>query len=153
MDWMISDAEEPMLTELELLEKSCFSLPWTLEQLKSQLPDENHIFLAALSPEGRVLGYVGISFILDEGYISNVAVAPEHRRRGIGAGLVRALLERAERLRLAFVTLEVRESNLGARALYEKLGFETVGRRKNYYSLPREDALLMTNHMNEVAEL
>ena len=143
MDWRITDAEEWMLPQLEELEKLCFSLPWTIEQLRSQLPDEHHIFLTALEGE-QLLGYVGMMYVLDEGYISNVAVAPEARRKGIGDALIEELMRRAELLGLAFVTLEVRQSNAPAAALYEKHGFTAVGKRKNYYDLPREDAVLMT---------
>ncbi len=143
MDWRITDAEEWMLPQLEELEKLCFSLPWTIEQLRSQLPDEHHIFLTALEGE-HLLGYVGMMYVLDEGYISNVAVAPEARRKGIGDALIEELMRRAELLGLAFVTLEVRQSNAPAASLYEKHGFTTVGKRKNYYDLPREDAVLMT---------
>ena len=143
MDWQITDAEEWMLPQLEELEKLCFSLPWTIEQLRSQLPDEHHIFLTALEGE-HLLGYVGMMYVLDEGYISNVAVAPEARRKGIGDALIEELMKRAGLLELAFVTLEVRQSNAPAAALYEKHGFTAVGKRKNYYDLPREDAVLMT---------
>ena len=143
MDWRITDAEEWMLPQLAELETLCFSLPWTIEQLRSQLPDEHHVFLTALEGE-HLLGYVGMMVVLDEGYISNVAVAPEARRKGIGDALITDLVKRAELLELAFVTLEVRQSNAPAAALYEKHGFTAVGRRKNYYDLPREDAVLMT---------
>lgn len=140
----IKDAREEMLGQIEEIEKLCFSLPWTLEQLGSQLKDSQHEFIAALDPEGRVLGYVGMVYVLDEGYISNVAVAPAARRRGIGRALISELMERAAALKLAFVTLEVRCGNAAAIALYEKQGFVPVGRRKNYYDFPREDAILMT---------
>ena len=140
----IEDAREEMLGQIEEIEKLCFSVPWTLEQLRSQLKDPQHKFIAALDPEGRVLGYVGMMYVLDEGYISNVAVAPEARRRGIGRALIRELMERAAALKLAFVTLEVRCGNAAAIALYEKQGFVPVGRRKNYYDFPREDAIQMT---------
>ena len=94
----IEDAREEMLGQIEEIEKLCFSVPWTLEQLRSQLKDPQHEFIAALDPEGRVLGYVGMMYVLDEGYISNVAVAPEARRRGIGRALIRELMERAAAL-------------------------------------------------------
>ena len=140
----IEDAREDMLGQIEEIEKLCFSLPWTLEQLGSQLKDPQHEFIVALDPEGRVLGYVGMMYVLDEGYISNVAVAPAARRQGIGRALISELMERAAALKLAFVTLEVRCGNAAAIALYEKQGFVPVGRRKNYYDFPREDAILMT---------
>ena len=86
MEYRICDASSAQLAQLEALEQACFSLPWTREQLESQLPDEQHCFLVALEGN-RVLGYIGMMHVLDEGYISNVAVAPDARRRGIGGQL------------------------------------------------------------------
>lgn len=151
MEAQITDAELWMLPQLETLESECFSVPWSLEQLKSQMPDAQHCFLVAREGE-TVLGYVGMMHVLDEGYISNVAVAPQARRRGLGDSLIAALMQRAEERKLSFVTLEVRESNAPAIALYEKHGFRPVGRRKNYYDLPKEDALLMTKFLSEEAQ-
>ena len=82
MGMTIIDAEESMIPQLAALEEQCFSMPWTEQQLRSQLPDASHEFIAAVDG-GRVLGYVGMMFVLDEGYISNVAVSPECRRQGI----------------------------------------------------------------------
>ena len=147
----ICDAAPEHIDRLEELERACFSTPWTAEQLKSQLPDDMHCFLVALE-EGKPVGYVGMMHVLDEGYISNVAVAPETRRQGVGDGLINALLERAEELGLAFVTLEVRSGNNPAIGLYEKHGFEKVGLRKNYYDLPKEDAILMTKVLSEATK-
>ena len=143
----IDDVREEQLEKIEEIEKACFSMPWTIEQLRSQMKDSQHEFIAALDDEGRVLGYVGMMYILDEGYISNVAVAPEARRQGIGRDLIKELMARAAALDLAFVTLEVRCSNAAAIALYEKQGFVPVGKRKNYYVFPREDAILMTHFL------
>lgn len=143
----IDDVREEQLEKIEEIEKACFSMPWTIEQLRSQMKDSQHEFIAALDVEGRVLGYVGMMYVLDEGYISNVAVAPEARRQGIGRDLIKELMARAAALDLAFVTLEVRCSNAAAIALYEKQGFIPVGKRKNYYDFPREDAILMTHFL------
>ena len=82
--------------------------------------------------------------VLDEGYIGNVAVTPGHRRQGVGDALLAALTALGRERGLAFLTLEVRESNLPARRLYEKHGFRPAGCRRGYYSRPREDAILMT---------
>ena len=133
-----------LLEQVEELEKRCFSLPWTWEMLMSQLPDDEHEFLAAVDESGKLLGYVGMMTVLDEGYISNVAVEPGCRRQGVGEALIRELLERCRMRQLSFVTLEVREHNEPAIALYSKLGFVPVGLRKNYYEAPKENALLMT---------
>lgn len=139
----IIDAAEQWLPQLERLEETCFSIPWTRDQLLSQMPDPMHVFLLAVEGD-CLLGYVGLMHVLDEGYIANVAVEPSARRQGIGDRLIAALKERAAALSLRFLTLEVRESNEPAIALYRKHGFVPVGRRKKYYDLPTEDAILMT---------
>ena len=109
------------------------------------------VILAA--EEGNdLLGYVWARFVLDEGEIGNIAVAPEHRRCGVGAALLGALFAESERRGAAVLQLEVRESNLAARRLYEKNGFETVGKRKNYYEKPTEDAILMSKFFQKEAE-
>ncbi|MGI5936830.1 MAG: ribosomal protein S18-alanine N-acetyltransferase [Oscillospiraceae bacterium] len=141
--YKIMDACEEHIPAIEALETLCFSVPWNREMLLSQLRGKNHIFLVA-EEEGRVLGYVGMMHVLDEGYVTNLAVDPNCRRRGVAAMLMRALIERARKLELSFITLEVRASNTAARSLYGKLGFVDVGRRKNYYEKPTEDAILMT---------
>ena len=144
MEYRIIDTTQTQLEQIEKIEQQCFSCPWTLDQLRSQLSDDRHVFLAAVDAGGTVLGYVGMMFVLDEGYISNVAVAPDFRRQGVADALISALMTRAEELNLAFVTLEVRAGNEPAKSLYAKHGFVPVGRRKNYYDLPKEDAILMT---------
>ena len=144
MAYSICSVSREDVDTIEAIERECFSLPWTREQLIGQLPDEQHVFLAAKDETGKLLGYVGMMTVLDEGYISNVAVAPDCRRQGIADALIRELLDIAERRALAFVSLEVRAGNDPAIALYDKHGFIPVGRRKNYYELPREDAILMT---------
>ena len=144
MEYRIIDTTEAQLEQIQAIERQCFSCPWTLDQLRSQLSDDRHVFLAAVAENGAVVGYVGMMFVLDEGYISNVAVAPAYRRQGVADALTSALVMRAEELGLAFVTLEVRAGNEPAKALSAKHGFVPVGRRKNYYDLPKEDAILLT---------
>lgn len=146
MELRIVDVSAEHIRQIEEIERDCFSRPWTAEQLKSQMRDAQHEFIAAVS-DGRVLGYVGLMYVLDEGYISNVAVHPDARRQGIGDTLIDALAAKAAELELAFLTLEVRESNAPAIALYAKHGFHPVGKRKNYYDAPKEDAVLMTCYL------
>ena len=146
MDFVIRDVESAHIPQIEALEQACFSLPWTAEALASQLKDAQHEFIAAVDAEGRVLGYVGMMFVLDEGYISNVAVGPDYRRQGIADALIDRLCELCGEHALAFVSLEVRAGNVPAIALYDKHGFERVGLRKNYYERPKEDALIMTKY-------
>lgn len=153
MKYRICDVEEKHIAQLVMLEKLCFSVPWTADQLKAQMKDGMHEFICALDEQDRVLGYVGMMYVLDEGYISNVATAPDCRRQGIADELIEKLSSIAAEHKLSFVTLEVRESNLAAFSLYEKHGFQTVGKRKGYYSFPKEDAILMTKFLNRGAEL
>ena len=124
------------------IERACFADPWTEDGLREELDNRCARFLTAVDAGGAVAGYIGCHTVLDEGYIANVAVSPAFRRRGIGRKLVQALLEQSADL--AFVTLEVRASNEPAIRLYERCGFQPVGTRKNFYSHPTEDALLMT---------
>ena len=144
MEYSICDVTAAHIPQIEQLEKQCFSLPWTTELLQSQMKDAQHEFIAALAPDGTVLGYVGMMYVLDEGYISNVAVSPDYRRQGIADALITRLCEICTGLELSFVTLEVRAGNAPAIALYEKHGFQRVGLRRNYYERPKEDALIMT---------
>ena len=146
MEFRIVDVSAEHIRQIEEIERDCFSRPWTAEQLKSQMSDEQHEFIAAVDGS-RVFGYVGLMYVLDEGYISNVAVHPDARRQGIGDALIDVLAAKAAELELAFLTLEVRESNAPAIALYAKHGFHPVGKRKNYYDAPKEDAVLMTCYL------
>ena len=122
------------------------------EGMLARLLDAEGGVILAAEEGGGLLGYIWARFVLDEGDIGNIAVAPGFRRRGAGAALLKALLEEAERRQAAAVQLEVRESNLAARRLYEKNGFETVGKRKNYYEKPAEDAILMSKFFQKEAE-
>ena len=114
--------------------------------MAGQIKDAQHEFIAAINPDGTVLGYVGMMYVLDEGYISNVATDLPWRRQGIADALIGRLCAICEGLRLSFVSLEVRAGNAPAVALYEKHGFAPVGLRKNYYERPREDAVIMTKY-------
>ena len=135
------------LEELEKLERICFSRPWSRKMLAEELENQCAAFLVAEdSVSGRVLGYAGLMVVADEGYITNVAVFPEYRRQGIAAQILQVFLQFAAANHLAFMTLEVRPSNAAAIALYQGFGFEEVGRRKNYYDLPKEDALILTKY-------
>ena len=131
------------IEEISRLEKECFSSPWSEEGLKSELDNSFARFFVALS-DGKIAGYIGSHNVLGEVYITNVAVFPEFRRSGVGKTLVDFLVNEMKAEEAEFVTLEVRESNFNAIALYEKSGFEKVGKRKDFYEKPREDGVLMT---------
>ena len=132
------------LDEVAELERICFSAPWSRNMLAEELDNALSAFLVALDDEGKVVGYAGVQVILDEGYITNVAVRPEYRRRGVAAQLLEVFIAFAEGNQLAFLTLEVRASNQAAIVLYGRHGFRSAGRRRNYYEHPREDAIIMT---------
>ena len=140
------------LDEVAELERICFPDPWSRNMLAEELDNALSAFLVALDDEGRVAGYAGLQVVLDEGTITNVAVRPEYRRQGVAHQLLQVFLNFAQGHRLAFLTLEVRASNYGAIALYGELGFRSVGRRKNYYEHPKEDALIMTKEFDDGTE-
>lgn len=132
------------LDQVARIEQLCFSDPWSRRMLSEHLENECAATLVAITPDGTILGYAGLLVVLDEGYITNVAVCPEYRRQGIAGELLGVFRRFAEGNKLAFLTLEVRESNAPARALYSKYGYKEVGVRKNYYDHPKENAVLMT---------
>lgn len=124
------------------LQKKCFSIPWSRTSLEEMfLVEGYHNFVAR--DQGILLGYIGMKAVCDEADITNVAVDPRARRRGIAAQLLQRLLAAAKEEGIRHIYLEVRETNHGAIRLYEQAGFRKIGRRKAYYDQPKEDALLM----------
>jgi ribosomal-protein-alanine N-acetyltransferase len=140
------------LDEVAELERICFSTPWSRNMLAEELDNALSAFLVALDDSGKVAGYAGLQVILDEGYITNIAVRPECRRQGVAGKLLQVFLDFAQGNHLAFLSLEVRASNYDAIALYGSRGFRSVGRRKNYYEHPREDAIIMTREFTDGTE-
>lgn len=143
----------PMKTEhldaVAALERECFTTPWSRNMLAEELDNALSAFLVALDETERVVGYAGLQVVLDEGYITNVAVRADCRRRGIAGKLLDVFERFAAANGLAFLTLEVRASNYAAIALYGRHGYRGVGRRPNYYEHPREDAVIMTRAFRE----
>ena len=131
------------VTAVADLEKVCFSDPWSEKSVASELDNPLALWLVALDGD-TVAGYIGSQTVMDETDMMNVAVAPSHRRMGIGEQLVMTLVGKLQKRGSHCLTLEVRDSNEPARSLYEKLGFEQVGRRPNYYRNPREEALILS---------
>ena len=132
------------VAELARLEQLCFSEPWSEAGLAAELNNETAFFRVAEDEGGKVLGYVGMHCVDGECYIDNVAVFPQARRRGAASALLADLVAWAKANACAFVTLEVRPSNTGAIALYEKFGFAEAGRRRRFYRDPEEDGLILT---------
>lgn len=126
------------------LERICFPAdPWSETLFRAALENPGAAILLALGEDGAPLGYAVLSTVLDEGNLDNIAVAPAYRRQGVADALL-SVVTGFGREHLSRLMLEVRASNAPAIALYEKYGFAAVGRRKNYYDAPREDAVLMT---------
>lgn len=130
------------VAQVAALEKRCFSDPWSENSIASELKNPLSLWLVALDGE-EVLGYIGSQSVQGESDMMNVAVAPTHRRQGIAEALVAQLSAQLKALGNESLTLEVRASNAGAIALYEKMAFEQAGRRPNYYRNPKEDALIL----------
>ena len=127
------------------LEKLCFSEPWSE---KAILEEAERGFFVAAYADGVFAGYAGMLCVLDERDVCNIATVPAFRGMGVGKALTQALIESAKETGASVIMLEVRKSNAAAISLYEKLGFTLVGERKNFYTLPREDALLYNYYIN-----
>ena len=139
---ILTNMERCHVPQVAALEKICFCDPWSEGSVASELENPLSRWLVALEGE-QVLGYVGSQTVLDESDMMNLAVDPAFRRRGIARALVCALIEQLRKMGSRCLTLEVRASNESAQALYACLGFVQVGRRKNYYLNPKEDALIL----------
>ena len=135
----MTDREVPQVAELE---KLCFSQPWSEKSVAGELDNPLALWLVAMEGD-RLAGYVGSQTVMDETDMMNLAVAPQFRRQGVGEALVNALVASLTDFGSRCLTLEVRDSNEAARALYGKLGFAEIGRRRGYYRDPREDALIL----------
>ena len=123
------------------LEEETFSMPWSADSFLEMIGKEDARYYVA-EEDGRLLGSCGVLMIAGEGNITNVAIAPEARNRGIGTALLRHLLAEGDREGLTAYTLEVRVSNAAAIHVYEKLGFVSAGVRPGFYEKPVEDALI-----------
>ena len=130
------------VSQVAALEKCCFADPWSENSVASELQNPLSLWLVAMDGE-KLAGYVGSQTVLGESDMMNVAVDGAYRRQGVGKMLIEALVEHLKARESHCLTLEVRASNTPARSLYASLGFSEIGRRKNYYRNPREDALIL----------
>ena len=147
---------EPLRGDCDLdgvleVEAESFTSPWTRDMYTWELQDPArcHIYVVR-TPEHAVAGFCAFWLVLDEIHINNVALRPGLRGRGLGTALMRHVFGEARRLGARRATLEVRVSNSGARRLYERLGFSVAGTRRNYYSNPVEDALILWLDLDKV---
>lgn len=131
------------LGQVLAIEKQSFSNPWSQFAFVNELLHNDYAHYLVAMQKGKMVGYAGMWLILDEAHITNIAVAPPHRRQGIGQSILEALLSWAQSLGAASATLEVRQSNIQAQKMYEKFGFVKRGRRLRYYSDNNEDAIIM----------
>lgn len=128
--------------QVSQLEEQCFSMPWSRQAFASELSNPLSLWFVAV--EGQtVAGYVGSQSVMGEADMMNLAVSPNYRRQGIGERLIQTLIAELKIRGTSCLTLEVRASNAPAIALYKKMGFSQVGCRPNYYSAPKEDALIL----------
>lgn len=134
--------------QIAALEKRCFTDPWSEASVASELENPLGLWLVE-EREGVVAGYIGSQSVPPEADVMNVAVAPEFRRQGIASALLSALAARLAVQGIRSLTLEVRVSNVAARALYAAFGFAEIGRRKNYYLEPKEDALILRKELSD----
>lgn len=140
---------EPLVEREDLdgvlhVEAESFTNPWTREMYAWELQNRSvcHIYVVR-TPDCRVAGFCAFWLVFDEIHINNVAVLPRYRGRGMGTALMRHVLDEARKLGARRATLEVRASNQAAVRLYERLGFAVAATRRNYYSNPVEDALIL----------
>lgn len=134
--------EQKDLSQVAAIESDTFSKPWSYESFEKSLKLSNTIYLV-VDNHHEIVGYCGIYCMFDEGNITNVAVKKDVRNKGIGYGMLLELLKEAKKYAVESVFLEVRKSNGAAIHLYEQLGFKSEGVRKNFYEMPREDAIIM----------
>ena len=142
MIFKIICATKDNVADILKIENACFSTPWSESSIRESLSNECSRFYLALA-DGEAAGYIGVQIFSGEGYVTNVAVLPEFRRRGIAKALINKALENE----MEFLTLEVRESNAPAINLYNSLGFEKAGERPHFYRAPDESAILMTKYL------
>lgn len=139
---LICDFTPDYLEDILTVEQSSFSHPWTRNMFLSELAAKHTRYRVAVI-NNRAIAYMGMWICANEGQITNIAVSPAYRRTGIATKLLADFIAYAQKNALSSLTLEVRASNTTAQALYAKLDFTPVGRRKNYYE-NTEDAILMT---------
>ncbi|MDO4747852.1 MAG: ribosomal protein S18-alanine N-acetyltransferase [Eubacteriales bacterium] len=143
---IISKMTKEHLSGVVEIENSSFTHPWSFDSFASEVDKDSSCCYVALSDD-RVIGYAVLNFVLDEGSLLLIAVDKSYRRQGVAKALFTKLMDIAKEKSLSFITLEVRASNESAQAFYLSENFEVVAVRKNYYSKPTEDAVLMTKYL------
>ena len=140
--FLISALQSSHLEGVAEIERLCFAEPWSQQALALLLQDAN-LGVVALDEQGNPIGYGGLLTVLDEGQITNIAVHPNVRGMGVGKAILEKLIFESASRGIREISLEVRQSNLPAKALYQSHGFEIAGVRKGFYRHPTEDGLVM----------
>lgn len=130
--------------EVGEIEKICFSSPWSEEEIRATFSRLDSVYLV-VEKDGAVIGYAAFFFVMDEANIINIGIKPEFRNQKAAENLMKLLFETAKHKSVAKIFLEVRESNKAALALYKKFGFKVEGIRKNFYSGPVENGIVMVS--------
>ena len=133
--------EEKDIPSVALIERLCFDEPWSENSLKLLLEEKNAGFVFEI--DGVVAAYGGIVTVLDEGQITNIATHPDYRRRGFAKLIMDAIDDFSSKNGIVYLSLEVREKNMAARLLYNSCGWSEAGVRKNFYSKPLDNAIVM----------
>lgn len=141
-DFLIKPFTEEFADAVAKIESFCFTEPWSRDAVLSSYNFNTKFFVA--EKDGEIIGYIGVQNIVGEGFITNVAVLPDHRGCGVGTALLNTAAEFCKSTGIVSLSLEVRKSNLTAIKIYEKAGLKAVGKRKNFYSKPTEDAVIYT---------
>jgi len=145
---MIITLNKQYIDDLIFIENSCFTHPMSKQNLLESISNEKYVFIGFIENE-MLVGYGSIFIVSDEAYVNNIAVLKDFRNKGIAKTIVNELIDICKLKNCEFITLEVRESNFPAISLYEKQGFEKITIRKNYYSNPVENAIIMTKYFGE----
>jgi len=149
MKIVYTELTETYIDGITELDRLCFTVPWSRNLFLSELHSNNAFYILALHND-RVIGYCGINYVCGEGSITNIAVHPDYRKKGLASLMLDNIIKYCTNCTLSFITLEVRQSNQSAINLYKKYGFNEVGLRKNYYADNHENAILMTKYIKEV---
>lgn len=141
---IIRPMAEADLEQVEIIEKDCFSIPWSVKSFLDACTTEENVYLVCCDDDNKVVGYCGLWTVLGEGNITNMAVAKDCRKQGVGEALMKEMERLGQLKDVSVFFLEVRESNEPAKNLYKKMGYREIGRRKRFYERPVEDALIMS---------
>jgi len=147
----IEKVKECHVGQIAEIEQESFSDPWSHDALLYECENKLAHFHAAVI-DGQVVGYFGLHIVIDEGYITNIAVRESYRGQGIAKSMMSKMLELASQHKLCSLTLEVRASNQPAISLYRRFGFQSEGLRKGFYTLPADDAIIMTRRFSQKYE-